>query len=190
MNLYLVRHTEYENPQKIYPFYLPIFLSKEGRKNASKIGKLLVRENLHNHPIYTSPIVRCVQSAEIIAQQTDSFVQTDTRLIEVSCPNLQGKVMHKIDRWKIEQDDPSREPKNQIIARMMEVIKEKVAIGQDCIIVSHGEPLTFAYWHLTKQKFPRYPWNPKYRSLVILRGEVVKLEFKGKTFKKATKLKL
>lgn len=190
MNLYLVRHTEYENPQKIYPFYLPIFLSAEGRQKAAKIGKLLVRENLHHRPIYTSPIARCVQSAEIIAQQTDSFVKTDTKLIEVSCPNLEGKVMHKIDRWKIEQDDPSREPKNQVIARMMDIINEMVDTNKDCILVSHGEPLSFAYWHLTGQKFPRYPWHPKNKDRVILKGEVVKLEFKDKIFKKATKIKI
>ena len=32
--------------------------------------------------------------------------------------------------------------------------------------------------------------DPKNKSLIIQRGEVVKLEFQGKTFKKATKIKI
>ncbi|HKZ35171.1 MAG TPA: histidine phosphatase family protein [Patescibacteria group bacterium] len=190
MNLYLVRHTEFNNPKNLFHFRLPMPLSATGRQNAKRIGQWFVKQKLKKLPIYSSPMVRCVQTAKLIGVQTDSSVTVDDRLIEVGCPNLQGKPKAEKQAWKIEQDDPSREPKDRVVARMMSVIKEKVSKGKECVLVSHGEPLTFAYWYLTNQKFPRYPWDPKNKSLIIQRGEVVKLEFQGKTFKKATKIKI
>lgn len=190
MNIYLVRHTEYYDPYNIFQFRLPFYLSEAGRKHSQLIGQWFANHRLTKLPIYSSPIVRCLQTSEIIASQTKSFVAADDRLIEVNCPNLQGKTKPDKDRWIVEQDDPSREPKNKVIKRVMDIINEKVKANEECILVSHGEPLTFVYWHLTKTEFPRYPWDPKNGNKVIRKGQIVKLEFEGKTFKKATKIKL
>ena len=88
MYIYLVRHLEYENPEGIYPFYLPLNLSTKGRNDADKIANWFVKGKLLGLNIYTSPIVRCVQTANIIAEKTNSSVAIDQRLIESSCSNL------------------------------------------------------------------------------------------------------
>jgi broad specificity phosphatase PhoE len=189
MNLYLVRHTEIDNPKNLFYFRLPMILSVKGRQNAKKIGQLFVSQELSHLPIYSSPMARCIQTAKLIASKTDSSVSIDERLIEVDCPNLQGTPKPKKDRWIVEQDDPTREPRDKVISRMMSVINEKAEANKESILVSHGEPLTFAYWHLIGKEFPRYPWDPKNKHLIIQKGEIVKIEFEGKIFKKATKIK-
>jgi broad specificity phosphatase PhoE len=187
MNIYLVRHTDVYNPDNLFYFRLPMVLSEKGRKQAQIVGGWFVSHNLKNLPIISSPMVRCVQTAELIASKTNSFVSVDERLIEDYCPNLQGKPCGE-KSWITEQEDPSREPKEEIIARMMSIVMERVKKGKDCILLSHGEPSIYLYWHLTKQKFLKYPWDPKNSHLVIRKGQVVKLEFSEKNFKKATKL--
>jgi len=188
MNIYLVRHTEYENPQGIFAFHLPVYLSKKGRKDAVKIGKWFVKNKLENLPIYTSPIVRCVQSSELIASQTGSFVKVDSRLIEVPCDNLEGKKKPKQESWVLEQDDPSREPKDKVIKRMMSIFTERVKDNKDCILVSHGEPLTFLYFHLTNTVIPKYPWSPENKNIIIRKGELVKMEIRNGSLVRAKKL--
>src|SRR3989344_4403861 len=82
MHIYLVRHTLYHNPENIYAFHLPLYLSPEGRKHAGRVGDWFKNNVSSAIPIYTSPIVRTVQTAEIIASINNFQVQTDERLID------------------------------------------------------------------------------------------------------------
>ena len=88
MHIYLVRHTKYHNPENIFPFHLPVNLSVEGREHARRIADWFTNKKLIKLPIFTSPVVRCVQTAEIIAGQTDSFVSADERLVETYSPGI------------------------------------------------------------------------------------------------------
>ena len=90
MTIYLVRHGNYLNPQNIYPFLLPVVLSPEGIEQIDRVGQWFKDQSALELPIYTSPVKRCVQTAEIISHAIDSSITVDDRLIEVRCPNLQG----------------------------------------------------------------------------------------------------
>ena len=188
MNIYLIRHTEYENPRGIFPFHLPVYLSKKGRKDAVKIGKWFVNNRLGNLSMYSSPIVRCVKTSELISSQTNSFIAVDERLIEVVCPNLQGKKKPEDRSWTLEQDDPSREIQEKVIERMINIYDEKVKEGKDCILVSHGEPIFFLYFHLIGKKIPKYPWSPENKNIIVNRGEVVKINIRDGSLVKAEKI--
>lgn len=178
MAIYLVRHTHYHNPENIFPFHLPVYLSTHGRDHAKRVASWFISRKLHALPIFTSPIVRCVQTAEIIAAETDSFVTMDSRLIETHSPGIQGSRQPEKDGWKVEADDPDRESQESITQRILSIFKEKAAEGQDCILVSHGDPLTSLYYHLLEEDLPKYMWNPENSELVIARGEIVKIDVK------------
>ncbi|MDQ3008745.1 MAG: histidine phosphatase family protein [bacterium] len=181
MHIYLVRHTKYHNPENIFPFHLPVYLSTEGRGHAQRIAEWFRHQKLLELPIYTSPILRCVQTAEIIAGATGSFVMSDGRLVETASPDFQGKVKPATDSWKHEQEDPTREPQASIEDRVADIFAEKMSIGQDCILVSHGDPLTILYYRLQQQPLPDHLWDPKNVDKVIDRGEIVEIEIKDGT---------
>lgn len=176
MHIYLVRHTKYHNPENIFPFHLPVSLSVDGRDHAQRVAQWFKKRKLTQLPIHTSPIVRCVQTAEIIAAQTHSFVSADDRLIETFSPGIQGMQKPEHEDWKAEDKDPTREPQESIRQRVSSIFDEKVAEHQDCILVSHGDPLTMLYYHLLEKEPPHDMWNPKNEELIISRGEIVEVE--------------
>lgn len=175
MNIYLVRHTQYYNPENIYAFFLPLYLSTTGRKRANLLASWFVKKEMLELPIYTSPIVRCLQTAEIIASKTKSFVAIDQRLTEVSCPNLQGVKKPKKDDWKLEEDDQTRETHLSTRKRILDLYNQKVKEGKDCIFVSHGEPLTILQFYLQNKKLPQYLWNDENKENVIQKGNIVEI---------------
>ena len=190
MYIYLVRHLEYENPEGIYPFYLPLNLSTKGRNDADKIANWFVKGKLLGLSIYTSPIVRCVQTANIIAEKTNSSVAIDQRLIESSCSNLQGKKMIIPDPWKAEEDDSTRETKESTRNRMVSIYDERDGQDKDCIFVSHGEPLTVLYYYLQGKKLPKYLWDPTIGQQVIEKGDMVIIKVENTSIASIDKIRL
>lgn len=176
MIIFLVRHTEYENPDNIYPFHLPVNLSTLGRENAKLIGKWFKKNNHSKLPIYSSPIARCIQTSEIIASETQSYISFDIRLIETYCPGLQGKTKPKKDAWKIENDELTRESKESILKRMLNILTEKINENHDCILVSHGDQTTMLYYLFRNKSFPTYFWDPENSDNIVNMGDIVKIK--------------
>lgn len=175
MKLYFVRHTEYHNPAYLYAFHLPFPLTEHGRQQASAIGDWFVQKKVGPLPIIASPIVRTVQTAELIAGKTHSMVTTDRRLIESSCPELQGKVHASVNHWIEEEDNRTRETHKSMLTRMKSLYEEVVASGHDTILISHGDPMTVFYYYLKQQKPPRYFWDPQNADKVIQRGDIIEV---------------
>ncbi len=175
MKLYFVRHTEYYNPAHLYAFHLPFHLTEFGRRQADTLGEWFIKRELHKTPIIASPIVRTVQTAEIIAAQTKSMVIIDRRLIESSCPELQGKVHASEKHWIEEEDNRTRETHKSMLQRMKSICDETVADGRDTILISHGDPLTVLYYYLIQEEAPRYFWDPENAEKVIQRGEIIEV---------------
>ena len=175
MIIYLARHTEYDNPRNISPFHLPVHLSIEGREKAKRMGNWFKENAKSSTPIISSPIARCVQTSEIISSVSNSFVTFDDRLFETMCPNLQGTVEKEFEGWKFAQDDPSRESQSDILKRVLNLYNEVVEKGADRIFVSHGDPLTILWFHLTGKKIEHYLWSPQNSIHNIQRGDIVKI---------------
>ncbi|OGK18559.1 hypothetical protein A3G67_01800 [Candidatus Roizmanbacteria bacterium RIFCSPLOWO2_12_FULL_40_12] len=178
MHIYLVRHTLYHNPENIYAFHLPLYLSPEGRKHAGRVGDWFKNNVSSAIPIYTSPIVRTVQTAEIIASINNFQVQTDERLIESFCPNLQGKKQPEDDEvaWKMQCADSSRESSESTQKRTVKCFQEKLAEGKDYILVSHGDLLTALYYHLINKSLVPCLFDDEHIDIYIKRGEIVEVQ--------------
>lgn len=177
MNIYLVRHGNYSNPDNIYPFFLPVVLSQDGIEQIQRVGEWLKKESIRGIPIYSSPIKRCVQTAEIISKAVDSSITMDDRLIESYCPNLQGKVQpeDKNDAITEQSNDPSREPLEDQQKRMRSIFDEKVKEGKDCVLVSHGDPITSLYYYLMKLPLVNCLFDDEHFDVYIKRAEIVKV---------------
>lgn len=171
-----MRHTLYENPDNIYPFHLPVVLSKKGREDAHNIGKWLSEKDL-GVPIFSSPIVRAVQTSEIIDSHTNSHIKVDDRLIETYCPNFQGHKKIGHEPWKSEEDDISREPRKRILSRAMNIINDKLEDYSQFTLVTHGDLASLLLYHFKDKKPPRHIWSPENRNNIIDKGMILEISY-------------
>jgi broad specificity phosphatase PhoE len=158
MNIYFVRHTQVEW-DKPYPYFRsPVWLSEQGRAHAKQIGAWFLTHGL-TLPIITSPLVRTVQTAELIASSIQSSVRCDDRLLEVDCPYLQTthNTAYTIEN---EEDAPTYEGHAAVLARILSLYEER-ALGEDVILVSHGTPLSLLFRHLAHIAVPNHMWSQK-----------------------------
>ncbi|MBI1862751.1 histidine phosphatase family protein [Candidatus Microgenomates bacterium] len=179
MKIYLVRHAAYSNPENVFAFHLPVYLSIEGRDHVQRIGEWFKTNDLTSLPIMSSPIVRCVQTSEIIAGHIGSNVTLDERLVEVANPVLQGTSMSP-EHWSIEDAHPDTETLEQVCNRMFNWLDDIIAADQDIVGVSHGTPLTVLYNTLIDQPLPRPLWSPEQTPKNIQRGEIAILTIKDR----------
>ncbi len=175
MNIYLVRHTAYLNPDNIYAFHLPVYLSPEGRDHAKRIGEWFHKNSSFGPPIYTSPIVRAVQTAEIIAFFIDSFVTIDLKLTE-SVSKLQGEKQPETGALEYEYNYETRESVDSVRKRVAESFDDHKNQNQDCILVSHGDPLTLLLYHLYNEESPDDFYKRTEKVEYVARGEIVKVK--------------
>lgn len=83
--VWIVRHgsrKDFEDPEwhrtAARPYDPP--LSEEGRRQAQETGRRLVRENITH--IWSSPFLRCVQTAQLIAEEIDGSFKLEEGLSE------------------------------------------------------------------------------------------------------------
>lgn len=146
--IYLVRHAAYESPDHILPFRLPGFhLSEQGKKKAKELADFFSTKSIS--AIYSSPIARARETAEIIAGKRK--VMIDDRLIEVRSP-AQGKpegFPESMGGWKMYETGWYKknkgETQEEIYSRMKSFMDEKIEMhrGKEIVVVSHGDPIMF-----------------------------------------------
>lgn len=142
MITYLIRHGSTEYTQMgISQGQLDIPLSETGVLEAEK-----VMTEVHNLPIkiiYSSPLLRCRQTADIINQGLDLPLVFDDRLMEMFLGIRQGTDFHK---WSAEDRERFRnnpeyygaESNEHFYSRVSSFYEEVLERGQSALIVSHG----------------------------------------------------
>ena len=183
--IYLLRHGVYENKKNVNPFRLPNFpLSDEGKKQINEIADYLKDKNIS--AIYSSPILRTKQSAEIIGKALDKKTNYSSLIVEVNSP-FEGMDLDKYhamrDKTGIYKNpdylNNSGETIKQIYDRMekfLEIILEKHK-GENILIVSHGDPINFLLYGIVEKDLNRY-----YKKTLsyIPKGGICQLKFEGK----------
>ena len=102
MHLFIVRHAwagEHGDPR--YPDDRQRPLTAEGRKRFTGVAKKLVRRGLKPQVIATSPLVRCVQTAEILAEQ---LWEVEPVEVEALAP---GSDLAALIQWTTQQEAES-----------------------------------------------------------------------------------
>lgn len=145
--IYFIRHGAVENPRNIFYGRLSRFpLSETGEKQIEKAAKLFQQKNIA--AIYTSPLLRAVQTARILQTQLNMRSFHNARdLLEVRT-SLQGKSysylrLHNYNVFSSKTNPIIAESIPDILKRMQRfVIKINKAYPDQAIIaVSHGDPI-------------------------------------------------
>jgi len=183
--IYLVRHARYQNPKKINPVRMKGFpLSPSGRSKATELGNYFKKKNIF--AIYTSPILRTKETADIIGKILGIKPKINNLLIEVRTPFQGYKISYLHKNVKDVYTDPFHtshggETVYQIYDRMKKVIDFYLKKNKDknIILVSHGDPI-MAYYGFNKGK--KVTKEKTFTSLVkpsyIPKGGVIKATFK------------
>ena len=144
MNIYLIRHARQNSPL----CNVNVELSKEGRIQAELLGKRLI--NYHIDVIYSSELIRAIETAHIINQDLNRIHHKRADLNEISFGEMEGKsdqeIAEQYSEFKLEQDRliedlpyPGGENGQQVYHRAMKVLDEIISSQYENVaVVTHG----------------------------------------------------
>ncbi len=152
MEIYIVRHGETKwNKEKRLQGSTDILLSEAGRDLAIKTGQALMDTKIDI--IYSSPLKRAYETANLIRNGRDIELITDDRIRELNFGSFEGKSYTELidndtafkyffDEPHLYQPTDDGESLNHLIERagnfMHEVIEPLEATCQRVMIVAHG----------------------------------------------------
>lgn len=152
MILYCVRHGESTyNAEGRVQGQSDVPLSELGRRQGQAVARALADVGLE--AIYTSPLRRAYDTAELIAAQTNCPIFTDVRLMEIHAglfqerlrTELQAEFPEEYRRWISGDPDyviPGGESRRQLAERGVAAFRDIIASGfQRVAVVSHGRLL-------------------------------------------------
>lgn len=148
--IYFVRHGEVHNPEKIwygrFPFYC---LSVNGKLQIENTAEYLMDKNIDI--IYSSPLLRTRQSAEILRRKLGlSKIHFSKEILEVKS-SLQGQpevylASINYDIFASAGNKITGETLEDLSRRMQRFVTRvtKLHKGKRIIVVSHGDPIMIA----------------------------------------------
>lgn len=154
-----MRHGEVHNPSQVLYGRLSGFrLSENGIKQVENSALFFERVKLDN--IYSSPLLRARQSAQIIADRVRKRVQISQLLTEVKLLH-QGISLEKYHRelqpyiYDSKYQNTEQESIDEITIRMMKFVKiiNTKHKNQSVLAVSHGDPILILKTHISGKKF-------------------------------------
>ena len=149
--LYLVRHGEVHNPEKILYGRLPGYrLSGSGKAQARAAGDWLASKSVE--AIYCSPMQRAQETAAIIAERLPDLMPTiDQRISEVYTP-YEGRPTAEMEAigWDLYTgNEPPYETPTVVLERVLDFfdfLRTRHA-GAAVVAVGHGDILVFPWLH-------------------------------------------
>lgn len=148
--IYLVRHGEYANPEYVFPGRLPGFpLTPNGRKQVEALTPYFRTKPIA--ALYSSPLLRTRETAEILGQAVDLPVRFDDRLLEV-VTKAEGVPMSLFDKtngelsYTPEYRQKGAESIGELADRVAGCIEEtrQKYEGKEVLMVTHGDPMRYA----------------------------------------------
>lgn len=145
--IHFIRHGEVHNPAGILYARLPRFrLGDHGREQAQHAAHYLKERPIQ--AVFSSPMLRARQTAQIIAAPHDLKVQITQFLTEIYTP-YQGKPYQFLDdmKWNLyENIPPEYETQEDVMARIKRFAQKvcKIHPNQEVVAVTHGDILLHA----------------------------------------------
>ena len=143
--LYFVRHGGLHNPKDVHFGRLPRFkLSEEGRAHSSRTSEFLLTKPIN--AIFSSPMLRCRQTAQIIVAPTEIHIRFSRLLLEVYTPfdgHPRSELLSQI--YCYTGSDPQYEQPCDVMKRTLRfvsLVRQRYS-GQHIVVVTHGEPILF-----------------------------------------------
>ena len=172
MKWYFVRHGEIQaNVKKIYAGWSEEGLTRKGRQEAAEAAKIVSSFNIDS--IYTSPLKRAVQTAEIIGGILSKQPVLEESFKEMRLGPWEGKSEKEIqrdfpDKWKIWDTRPAdlvlegRETLHELLERVLagiKKVKEKEVDGS-VLVVTHVAIIRVLLLHVRKMDLNLYRTIP------------------------------
>jgi broad specificity phosphatase PhoE len=181
--VFLCRHAAPHNPEGVFYGHLPGFgLGPTGRRQAAGLGSFLLAYNVCK--IYTSPLQRARETAELAASRQPNKVDIEVReeLVEAEFGKyLQGvrrpEALYRRPLFLVHAVAPGAlpfdEPVSEMAERVGRVVSEarRECEGRAAVIVSHADPIK-AFWN---QQLSRAPW--RFHFLELPKGGFLELEY-------------
>jgi probable phosphoglycerate mutase len=106
----LIRHAQADvKPGRLTGWTPGVHLTEEGRRQAKSLGERL--RNVPLQAIYCSPLERCQETAEAIAEGRKLEIKTEPEIGEVKYGSWQGRKMQSLAKtpiWRVVQMVPSQ----------------------------------------------------------------------------------
>lgn len=168
--IYLVRHgnVEYDYGADAKPLVYDenTPLSSSGRAQIEEAANFFLQEQIHIDSIYTSPLTRTFESAQILSRRLGcrNIIENDD-LKEVRAPGWAGSSLEEIRKLKgdiySKPKSDDQETLDSMRSRMLRVFERvrRFEEGRRVIVVSHEHPLqvlNYALFHPEILSFKKY----------------------------------
>lgn len=182
--LYIVRHGQtHKNKQKLLQGRSNTPLNDEGRSQALEVGAKLNEMGIKPEKLYSSPLIRAVETAELIGSACagDAEVHTDDRLIEMDYGPFEGmnltnpapEVMAFFMDFAGTPAPDGMEQLSSVVARSGEFLEEirAEAAEHDIIISTHAIAMKGLLEYLTPESKGGY-WSKYIGNCDVYAAEV------------------
>ena len=155
-SIYLVRHGEVYNPHNIIYGNLPGYsLSENGILQIQNVADQLF-DKTNNPIIFSSPLERAIESAEIISSKFKTNFIIDNHLKETNIGVYEGKKFNELPVNYINENgiNPEIESAKSIRKRMLKWIDQikNYKANKNMIAISHKDPIIILLLHFMKKK--------------------------------------
>ena len=165
--IYIVRHGQTEkNKANVLQGRSDVSLNDAGRRQAEEVRERLAAKGVHFDVVYTSPLIRAVETARIIAGDTKQV--TDERLIEMDYGPYEGmdlnhpapEVMRFFRDFTNTPAPEGMEPLAEVVSRLGDFLEDisKEAAGKTILVSTHAIAMKGALEYLTPESKGSY-WS-------------------------------
>lgn len=177
----LLRHSDRDEIPKD-SFGHEVLLNEKGIQNALKFGESLA--NIIVNKIYTSPITRCVQTAELIVKginKSIEIVETDALGapgLHIDDEKIAGNFFleHGIDelykRFMNDQEIPGMPNAKELNKRMTTFLKEKTTRNGRTLFITHDMLIVFYHFSINKKVYTKDNWIDYMTGLTFQNGRI------------------
>ncbi len=189
MEIFVFRHGEIVYPldnqgnKLMYPSNTP--LSRDGKKGIAEMARRIKQRGALIEVVYTSPMTRALQTAEIVAAEMDTQdIRPEPKFTDSYIPGwigvplyIQEELMRKGQDIYTNPRSPDQEVYESIAARMVTGMRQVIQSGnQIAAIVSHGDPIRLLIYRLLEHSTDPIPNMSQLSQYNYLkRGEVWRL---------------
>jgi len=146
--IYIIRHGRVKNAEEnIFNGIMDIELNKDGKIEAEKLSNFFEDKDIN--VIFTSPLKRCIYTAERIKEKTKAKIIVDERIKEKNFGIFQGCGWKEIKEKFPEESEqyvkdffhfriPEGESSLDVWRRLLPFVEEIKKIRKNIVVVSHG----------------------------------------------------
>jgi len=159
---YIVRHGETEwNIKGLLQGHTDIPLNEIGERQAGALAKVF--ENIHFDAVYSSDLIRCKRTAQLIMLEKKLVIKTTELLREKFFGKFEGKEwkknkefieyiaeMHRVSSKDRMEREWAIETNESVISRFLTFLRESAVFnpGKTILIVTHGGVMRISLIHL------------------------------------------